>query len=114
MTDEELKLAEQTLNELEQEITRLIAGMEDSNEAPKMDSAVGRLSFIDAFQQHQMGLHGKRNLRMRLERVRSALVRVRQGTYGKCVECQCDIPAERLEYAPEVPFCVRCQEKFAK
>lgn len=113
MTDEELKLAEQTLLKLEQELTHYLADKEGTNEGPKMDSAVGRLSFIDAFQQHQMGLHGRRNLQMKLERVRSALARIRNGVYGKCVECERDIAPERLEFAPEVPFCIKCQEKFS-
>ena len=112
MTDEELELIEQTLKEREQQLTEALAGMEVSTEAPRMDSAVGRLSFIDAYQQHQMGLRGKRNLQTKLERVRAALARIRNGVYGKCVECEAEIPPERLEFAPETPFCVKCQEKF--
>lgn len=75
---------------------------------------MGRLTHIDAFQQQQMALHGRRSLQLKLERIRGALVRVRAGTYGNCVECGAAIPAERLEFAPESPFCIKCNERFGR
>jgi hypothetical protein len=48
---------------------------------------MGRLSYIDAHQQHQMTLAGQRRLEVQLETIRGALARVKEGTYGKCVSC---------------------------
>ncbi|MEX1230055.1 MAG: TraR/DksA C4-type zinc finger protein [Planctomycetaceae bacterium] len=106
--------AERLLRELEQELVARIDGMEDSTNAPKMDSSVGRLTYIDAYQSQQLSLHAKRKLSVQLSNVRSALERVKSGTYGRCTECGAEIPAERLEIAPEVPFCVTCKQRLGR
>ena len=42
----------------------------------------------------------------------SALARLDQGTYGKCIDCGEDIAPARLEFRPEAARCLACQEKF--
>ena len=42
----------------------------------------------------------------RLREVEDALARLDDGTYGTCVACGKQIPAERLELVPETPYCV--------
>jgi DnaK suppressor protein len=44
----------------------------------------------------------------------AALARIEAGTYGECTDCGVDIPAARLQAAPEAPRCIACQEKFEK
>jgi DnaK suppressor protein len=107
--DGPLAAAKAQLHELEQELSRRLEEADRSDSRPKMDSAVGRLTFMDEYQQHQMAEHGRRNAESQLARVRAALVRVENGTYGKCARCGIDVPPERLEYMPETPFCVQCQ-----
>jgi DnaK suppressor protein len=41
-------------------------------------------------------------------RVRAALGRIAQGTYGTCANCGADIPRERLEAQPVATRCIRC------
>jgi DnaK suppressor protein len=43
------------------------------------------------------------------EQVVAALARLDDGTYGRCVDCGTDLPAERLEARPEAARCVNCQ-----
>jgi DnaK suppressor protein len=50
-------------------------------------------------------------LRAQLERVRTALGRVDDGTYGRCVDCGRELPDERLEVRPEAERCVDCQQR---
>lgn len=45
------------------------------------------------------------------ERVKEALARVDAGTYGRCVDCGKELPAERLEARPEAARCVDCQQR---
>ena len=96
------------LLELERELTQRVEEMDRSDSRPKMDSAVGRLTFMDEYQQHQMAEHGRRNVESQLGRVRAALVRVGDRTYGTCARCGLDIPPERLEFMPEAAHCVQC------
>ena len=45
-----------------------------------------------------------------LEQIESALERIEDGAYGRCVECECVIPKTRLNALPYTPFCVKCAE----
>lgn len=46
-----------------------------------------------------------------LEQIEAALVRIEDGHYGVCVECEAKIPKARLEVLPFTAHCVRCAEK---
>ena len=39
-----------------------------------------------------------------------AMKRIKEGTYGICVDCDKKIPAARLQAKPEATRCVNCQE----
>lgn len=43
-----------------------------------------------------------------IARIRAALQRMRDGSYGDCVRCGERISAERLNVLPETPFCKDC------
>ena len=109
--DGPLAAAKNQLHELEQELSRRLEEADRLDSRPKMDSAVGRLTFMDEFQQHQMAEYGRRNVESQLGRVHAAQVRVGDGTYGKCARCGLDIPPERLEFMPEAADCVQCHSR---
>jgi len=46
-----------------------------------------------------------------LSKIDEALVRIKDGTYGECVECHQSIPKERLDAEPETDMCINCKEK---
>ena len=106
--------AEQILRNLENETLERFNATEGSADAPVMNSTVGRLTYIDAYQQQQMALHARRKLESQLAAIRAALQRVKDGTYGLCEECGIAIPPERLEFVPEAPFCVQCKERLGR
>jgi RNA polymerase-binding protein DksA len=41
----------------------------------------------------------------------AALVRIEEGTYGRCVSCGNEIPLERLEANPWASLCIDCKRK---
>ncbi len=43
-----------------------------------------------------------------IARIRAALDRIENGTYGICVKCGDTISQERLDVLPATPFCRRC------
>ena len=47
-----------------------------------------------------------------LEQIEAALVRIEDGHYGVCVECEAKIPKARLQVLPHTPYCVKCAEKL--
>lgn len=51
------------------------------------------------------------DLEMRLKKIKAALVRMENGTYGLCVAGGEEIPAERLRAVPEAETCVEHDKK---
>ena len=49
-----------------------------------------------------------------LREVSEALLRIEEGTYGKCVDCDEEIPVKRLEVFPAAKRCVECKSRFEK
>jgi DnaK suppressor protein len=45
-----------------------------------------------------------------LRAVKAALKRIRDGDFGKCVECDSEIGPMRLAAVPWAPRCIRCQD----
>lgn len=106
--------AKSILKELETETIERLEATEGAAEGPVMNSAVGRLTYIDAYQQQQVALHARRKLESQLASIRAALQRVQEGTYGVCLECGAAIAPQRLEFAPEAPYCVTCNARLGR
>ena len=45
-----------------------------------------------------------------LDKIQKALVKIEDGTFGKCEECEEEISLKRLEARPETNLCIRCKE----
>jgi DnaK suppressor protein len=45
-----------------------------------------------------------------LRQIRAALSRIREGSFGICIECESAIGPKRLLAMPSAPRCVACQE----
>lgn len=46
-----------------------------------------------------------------LASIEAALVRIEEGRFGLCEECESTIPKTRLNALPHTPHCVKCAEK---
>ena len=46
--------------------------------------------------------------------IEAARARMSEGSYGECVDCGLEIPAERLQAQPIASRCLVCQEQFEK
>lgn len=106
--------AERVLKTCEQEVLGELNSLRNNVAPSPVDGSMGRLSYMDAHQQHQMALHARRQLEHRLDTIRAALWRVKDGSYGACVSCGVTIPTERLEGTPEAPFCIECQARVER
>ncbi len=49
-----------------------------------------------------------------LTAVDAALARMRDGSYGECIDCEVAIAPARLEAHPTARRCVKCQDAFEK
>jgi DnaK suppressor protein len=46
-----------------------------------------------------------------VRRLRSAIERIKDGSYGLCLECEDEITPKRLKAIPWAERCIRCQER---
>ncbi|MDE0417407.1 MAG: TraR/DksA C4-type zinc finger protein [bacterium] len=78
--------------------------------APVMldQSRVGRLSRMDALQVQAMAKEQERRRRAERQRIKAALERLSDGTWGLCTECGETIAGARLDFDPTVTLCIRC------
>lgn len=115
MTPANTPLSEAQVEELRDELQRTLTKIERSlqlnggERTTDLDqSAVGRLSRIEAIQNQgfTQNLHDRE--RLQLEQVVEALKRVEAGTYGLCTTCKEPIVYERLAVFPETRTCGRC------
>ena len=72
------------------------------------DTAMGRLSRMDALQQQAMAKETDRRRQVEIKRINAALQRMEAGDYGQCVHCGEDIAPRRLDFDPAVPLCINC------
>ena len=88
--------------------------------SPELEGSVdlqGEGGFADSAQ----NTAGRSEILSLVEQLRSnraeiveALIRIEEGTYGKCERCGEQIPPERLEARPTAKLCVRCSEANAR
>lgn len=62
----------------------------------------------DVEQGMMMRLGNRESLYFR--KIEEALLRIKDGTYGHCVECDAEIGAKRLEVRPTAELCIDCKE----
>jgi len=115
MTKAKLKAYRGTLVALHERLQKDASQLQD--EALKSDrEAGGNLSHTpihmadlgtDSFDQ-QFTLSLLENEEQILEEIASALERIEQGNFGRCEECQREIPKARLEAIPYARYCVDC------
>lgn len=115
MTAPPNSLTPQQLDEIREELRRSLARLERSmktngnGRAPDLDqSAVGRLSRIEALQNQGMTQNIQQRERLQLEQVLDALKRIEAGTFGYCTDCRAPIRFERLLVFPEALNCAAC------
>ena len=90
------------------EIALRKSGMEgsDSNAMPIHMAELGSDNFEQEFTLGLMEAEGDT-----LTLIESALERIEEGNYGRCVQCDGAIPKARLNAIPYTPVCIKCAER---
>lgn len=89
------------LAELDSRLHRIEAELDEPTSKDWEDSAVER---EDDEVLEQLGHKGEAEI----ARIRAALQRMRDGTYGECVRCGEEISEARLATLPDTPLCRNC------
>ena len=89
-----------------QELSRISSEARDTVELDQQ--SVGRLSRMDAMQQQAMAEALERTRQKDLFRIDQAELRLADGDYGYCSQCDNEIPDGRLAIDPMAERCVNC------
>ncbi|MDP2696168.1 MAG: hypothetical protein Q8O87_02870 [bacterium] len=105
------KVYEEKLKKLEIELS------EESKKlgtTPEMGSDVDSYDTeTDEAEEFANSLGVKESIKNRLAAVRKALGKITDGSYGRCENCQNDIPKEVLDISPESNLCKNCKSTSA-
>ena len=109
-------MEEQKLNSFRSQLLRLKTELENlsqsSSEQAKPvtldQTSVGRLSRMDSIQGQQMAIELKRRRQSQLAKIKAALKRIDDGTFGQCFKCKEAIGFERLDFDPTTALCIQC------
>lgn len=111
MTPSDKKKLLQQLLALQRELLDIADSSQESGKTVMLDqSAVGRLSRMDAMQQQGMALASERRRKVQLLNIDGALARMKNGDFGECFECSEDIDVRRLAFDPTCTHCIKCAE----
>jgi RNA polymerase-binding transcription factor DksA len=95
------KILRARLGELERRLQGIEAEL-DSHVSPDWEELATEREEDEVLE--GMGQSGLREI----EKIRAALARIADGSYGACVRCGSDIAEERLDILPATPFCRNC------
>ena len=110
LNDDQIAELRGDLLALKDEIARTLTSSAESGEPVALDqTAVGRISRMDAMQVQAMAQANLRSLKLRLDLIGQALRLVEEDEYGTCRRCEEPIGYRRLKARPESPFCLSCQ-----
>lgn len=103
------KYFKQKLLTLRGEIIHLTQQVDAAAQTVELDqNRVGRLSRMDAIQGQAMAKASSQRQLALLKSIESALNRIDDGSYGRCLSCDDLIVSGRLEIDPTAPYCVAC------
>lgn len=77
------------------------------------DSAIGRLTRMEAINSKSINEASLRHAKVTLSRLEKSLGMLDDPDFGYCYECEEAIPFKRLMAMPETVYCVKCAEKLS-
>lgn len=102
----------QNLLQLRSELMDLSSTSDDAAKIVELDqSAVGRLTRMDAMRAQSMAIETNRRREGQLVRIEGALQRIAAGDYGDCLTCGEEINLQRLDVDPSYTQCIKCADK---
>ena len=90
------------------------SGQEAAQTVDLDQTAIGRVSRMDALQGQAMAKDAQQRRTILLQRIKASLQRIEKGVFGLCLRCGEDIQVKRLEFDPTTPLCIDCANQAKK
>jgi DnaK suppressor protein len=108
----EMSVIKARLLQMQRELEDLKATGDAAAGVVELDqTAVGRLSRMDALQGQAMSKEAGRRRQLELQKIAGALRRIDSGDYGYCLSCGEPVAPQRLALDPAAGLCIECASK---
>ncbi|HZS27746.1 MAG TPA: TraR/DksA C4-type zinc finger protein [Candidatus Angelobacter sp.] len=114
MDKKKLDTFKKRLEERQQSLRKMVSRTEEDGRIADQDSAQDIADRAASSYTKEFLFSQSNNDRQLLQMVESALQRIREGSFGECINCGNEINPKRLEAVPWTRFCIACQEKKEK
>jgi len=115
LTDEQVAELHAALLSLQSALEGTLRTTSELAQTVELDqTAVGRISRVDALQQQAMASEQRKRNQLRLRQVAVALQTFEDDAYGDCKKCGESIGYRRLQALPESPCCVPCMSELER
>ena len=101
-------------NQIKEKIKKLnqeIVTLKDLTQPISPDSAIGRVSRMDAINNKSVNEAALRKKQAQLTALNEALKNIDDPKFGKCIKCGAEIPIGRIMIMPESKKCVHCASR---
>ncbi len=102
-----LEQAKQSLLALKQELEARIDKIEEHTHNPQDDLNEHWDDQAISYQENDMRQNLLIEAQEELVEVKSALLRIENGSYGECLECEEEIESKRLQAVPYAKYCMK-------
>lgn len=106
MTKQELNKYRQLLEAKQAELSAVVR----NREGIAIEKSPDALDEVQHAAERELAIRNLDRESQLLRQVRSALRRMKEGTYGVCLHCDEDISPKRLNAVPWAAYCINCQE----
>ncbi|MFA9391045.1 MAG: TraR/DksA family transcriptional regulator [Prolixibacteraceae bacterium] len=108
MSEYTLESIRDALHLKQKKLQRDIVDLKELVQPEAPDSAIGRVSRMDAINNRSINEAALRKKKMQLSKIENALIEIKQTTFGKCIRCGKSIQLARILLMPESKVCVNC------
>lgn len=109
LNDLDIQHFKQALLTLQTDLLAVEQSGQEAAQTVELDqTAVGRVSRMDALQGQAMAKESQQRRTIQLQRIEASFQRLEKGIYGLCLRCEEDIHVKRLEFDPTAPLCIDC------
>ncbi len=115
MNKKEIEILKEKLEENKKSLEDMLSNFAEKDNVPKGDWETKYPKFTsdddgvaDEIEEYSSLVPTEHALEIKLKNIDDALERIEKGEYGKCENCNKDIPYEKLVITPEKKTCIDC------
>ena len=108
MMSNDLQAIKEALRIKQEKLIKSIEELKELVQPEAPDSAIGRVSRMDAINNRSINEAALRKKKLQLSKIETALKEINQPDFGLCIRCGKSIQPARILLMPESKVCVNC------